>query len=89
MLNANKVRGLMAERRLSGREVATAIGIAPNTFYRKLKTGSFLLWEAEKLLAALGLPKEYAARLFFADHEDRDWRHMGSPQARRRELWKN
>ena len=58
MMNANKIRGLIVEKQLSGKKVAEAIGIAPSTFYRKLKSSNFVLWEAEKLLQILGVPKE-------------------------------
>ena len=74
MLNASLIKGLIARRGVSGAAVAAAIGISPSTFYRKLKTGNFLLWEAEALMKALRVPKERAADLFFADKEARDKR---------------
>ena len=71
MLNTGLIKGLLAQRGTSGKEAAAAIGISPKTFYRKLKNGNFLLWEAEALFRFLRVPKERAADLFFAGKEAR------------------
>ena len=40
-MNANKLRGIIAEKGLTQERVAIAIGITPKTFYTKMKKGVF------------------------------------------------
>lgn len=41
MIRTDKLRGIIAERGLSQKEVAAMIGITPKTFYEKMKNGVF------------------------------------------------
>lgn len=52
-MKANKLIGLIAERGLSQAKVARAIGIRPETFYRKIKTGVFGTDEVQKMILLL------------------------------------
>ena len=41
LIKTDKLRGIIAERGLSQKEVAAMIGITPKTFYEKMKNGVF------------------------------------------------
>jgi DNA-binding XRE family transcriptional regulator len=41
VIRTDKLRGIIAERGLSQKEVAAMIGITPKTFYEKMKNGVF------------------------------------------------
>lgn len=41
MIKTNELRGIIAKNGLSQSEVAKMIGIAPKTFYEKMKNGVF------------------------------------------------
>ena len=62
-MNSNKLRGVIAERGFSQREVANAIGINEKTFYLKMKKGVFGTDEAEKMIKLLSI--ENPAEIFF------------------------
>jgi transcriptional regulator with XRE-family HTH domain len=67
MLNVNKVRGRMAEMRLTQKDVAAALGIAPPTVSQKLnRVRPMDLDEAEKLATLLKLEDSQFAEYFFA-----------------------
>lgn len=67
MLNVNKVRGRMAELRITQKDVAEALGIAPSTASQKLnRIRPMDLDEAEKLATILGLSNEDFGEYFFA-----------------------
>lgn len=53
MVDANKIRGIMAERGVSGKDVAKAIGVHYNTFYSKLSKGVFGSDEIEAMVKYL------------------------------------
>lgn len=53
MINADKLRGIIAEKGLSQRKVAAMLGITERTFYEKMKKGVFGTDEAEKLTELL------------------------------------
>ena len=65
MVNTNKLRGIIAERGLDGKNVAEMIGKTPKTFYEKMKKGKFDSDEIMKMVS--GLQIENPAEIFFAD----------------------
>ena len=69
MVDLTRLRGLIAERELSQRKVAKMMLIAEKTFYNKMKTGNFLLSEAERLIDILDI--EDPAAIFFAGEPKR------------------
>ena len=52
-MDASKLRGVIAERGMSQRQVAAAIGMSERTFYTKMKKGVFRTDEAEKMIRLL------------------------------------
>ena len=67
MLNVIKVRGRMAELRITQKDVATALNIAQSTASQKLNRVRPLdLDEAEKLACLLKLEDSQFAEYFFA-----------------------
>ncbi len=67
MLNVDKVRGRMAELRLTQKDVAQALGIAVPTASQKLnRVRPMDLDEAEKLATLLGIGNENFGEYFFA-----------------------
>lgn len=67
MLNIDKVRGRMAELRLSQKDVADALGIAVSTASQKLnRVRPMDLDEAEKLSQLLKLEDSQFGEYFFA-----------------------
>lgn len=63
-MNSSKLRGVIAERGFSQRDVANAIGISEKTFYLKMKKGVFGTDEAEKMIKLLGI--ENPAEIFLS-----------------------
>lgn len=65
MVNVDKLRGVIAERGLSQRQVARMLGISEKTFYSRMKTGRFWSSEINKLISLLDItqPKD----IFFPD----------------------
>lgn len=53
MVDTAKLRGIIAERGFSQRQVAKELCMAEKTFYNKMKTGIFGTDEAEKLIDML------------------------------------
>ena len=41
MIDTDELRGIIAKKRMSQAEVAKLLGIAPKTFYEKMKKGKF------------------------------------------------
>lgn len=67
MLNTNKVRGRLAELRLTQKDVAKALGIAVSTASQKLnRVRPMDLDEAEKLASLLQLNDNQFSEYFFA-----------------------
>lgn len=58
MVDLAKLRWLIAERETSQRKVAHEMHMAEKTFYGKMKTGNFLLSEAEKLRSCISTFRE-------------------------------
>ena len=55
MVDTDRLRGLMAQHRLTQADVAKYLGIGTTTFYRKMKTQKFDTDECEKLIELLGI----------------------------------
>ena len=67
MLNVDKVRGRLAELRLTQKDVANALDIAPATASQKLnRVRPMDLDEAEKLAALLKIEPSQFGEYFFA-----------------------
>ena len=64
MVNTDKIRGLMAEQKKTGKDMAKALGITPTTFSAKMKTGVFNSDEMQKIVDVLSI--EDPAPIFFA-----------------------
>lgn len=64
MVNVNKLRGIMAEKQVTGEKLAQEIGITPKTFYSKMKTGNFGIDEVNKIIEVLEI--ENPIPVFFA-----------------------
>ena len=54
-MNTAKLKGIIAERGYSQREVAKAIGVTEKTFYNKMKKGVFGTDEATAMIELLGI----------------------------------
>ena len=54
-MNTAKLKGIIAERGYSQREVAKAIGVTEKTFYNKMKKGVFGTDEAMAMIELLGI----------------------------------
>lgn len=55
MIDTQKLKGLIAERGTSQRQVAFAIGITEKTFYKKMKIGVFGSDEIDKMINFLDI----------------------------------
>lgn len=64
MIDTNELRGLIAKNGLSQTKVAEALGIAPKTFYCKMKKGVFDSDEMEDMIQILHI--EEPCKIFFA-----------------------
>ena len=64
MIKVDKLRGIIAENRMTQQDVAKAIGITPKTFYEKMKNGVFGSDEIEIMIDLLKI--EDPASIFFA-----------------------
>ena len=65
MINTDRLRGLMAEHRLSQAEVARRLGLSYRAMYLKMKHGTFWVSEAQQLVDMLDIKDPNA--IFFAD----------------------
>ena len=65
MIDVNKLRGRMAEKNRSGRDMAKVIGKTPKTFYSKMKAGVFDSDEIEAMVRDLEI--QNPLEIFFAD----------------------
>lgn len=67
MVNIDKLRGAMKERRVSVEDLAKAIGIDCSTLYRRFADGgkSFTIGEVCGIVKELSLPSDIAAAIFF------------------------
>lgn len=64
MVATDKLRGIIAERGMSQRQVAAELGMTEKTFYTKMKKGAFGTDEAEKMIHLLRI--ESPIEIFFA-----------------------
>lgn len=64
MVDSQKLRGCIVANGLTQEEVAKSIGIAPKTFYAKMKKGIFGSDEIEKMMDILEIDNPMA--IFFA-----------------------
>ena len=55
MIAVNKLRGIIAERGMSQRQVAERLGVTEKTFYTKMKKGVFGTDEVEKMIEILSI----------------------------------
>lgn len=53
MVSVDKLRGIIAEKGLSQRQVAKLLGMNEKTFYNKMKRGVFGTDEVEQMIALL------------------------------------
>ncbi len=65
MIDTNKLKGIIAERGKSQRQVAQSIGVSSNTFYSKMKSGIFGSDEIEAMVILLNI--DDPGHIFFAD----------------------
>ncbi len=64
MINVNKLKGRMAEKGITGIEMADIIQKTPKTFYSKMKAGVFDSNEIEAMVKALDIKNPM--EIFFA-----------------------
>lgn len=64
MIRIDKLNGIMAEKGVSGRELAKVIGVHEQTFYLKMKRGVFGSDEIEKIIDRLDIKEPM--EIFFA-----------------------
>ena len=65
MIRTDKLKGIIVENGYSQNDVAREIGIAPKTFYEKMKKGVFGSDEIQKMIEMLHI--EDPVSIFFAD----------------------
>lgn len=63
MIDVNKLRGKIAERGFSQRELAKILGMSDMTFYRKMRKGRFESDEIEEMIVLLKI--ENPMEIFF------------------------
>lgn len=64
MVDTNRLKGLIVQNQKTQEDVARHIGVAPKTFYSKMKKGIFGSDEMEKMIDYLHI--EDPAAIFFA-----------------------
>lgn len=65
MVNVKKLRGLMAEKDRTGKDMARVIKKTPKTFYEKMKKGVFDSDEIQAIVEYLAI--ENPMEIFFAE----------------------
>lgn len=65
MIDTNKLKGAIVANGMTQEDVAKEIGIAPLTFYRKMKRGVFGSDEVETMIKILHISDP--AEIFFTD----------------------
>ena len=70
MVNTDKLRGKIVEKRMNVDSLALAVGINPSTLYRRLNGGggAFTIEEADKIASLLELTAEELNHIFFAQY---------------------
>lgn len=64
LIRTDKLRGIMAEKGYSQKDMAAFIGVTPKTFYRKMKNGVFDSDEIQVMMEKLKM--ENPMEIFFA-----------------------
>lgn len=64
MIDTNALRGIIATKGMTQQDVARSIGMAPKTFYSKMKKGVFGSDEMESMIELLSI--ENPVSIFFA-----------------------
>lgn len=64
MIRTDMLRGIIAQNNLSQRQVANSLGMAPKTFYSKMKKGVFGSDEIDAMIDLLKIKNP--ADIFFA-----------------------
>ncbi len=64
MIDTDELRGVIAKNRLSQKDVADMIGVAPKTFYEKMKKGVFGSDEIQIMIDRLDIKEPM--KIFFA-----------------------
>lgn len=64
MIKTEKLLGVMAERKVTQKEMAKRLNIAPKTFYAKMKKGIFGSDEIEIMVRELNIEEPW--NIFFA-----------------------
>ena len=54
-MNVNKLRGVMAEKNCTQKQLAEAIGVSSKTFYNKMQKGVFGTDEVKKMVEYLSI----------------------------------
>lgn len=68
MFNRDKLRGKMAENRITSEKMASVLGINPATLYRKtVGESEFTRSEIQQISSLLHLSMEDVQNIFFAD----------------------
>ena len=65
MIDTNELRGIIAKRGTSQRQVAAKLGITQDTFYRKMKKGVFDSDEINEMIQILDIKDPVS--IFFTD----------------------
>lgn len=67
MVNIDKLKGKIVERKTTQEAVADSIGIDRSTFYRKMKNGGFkfTVGEMQKIAEVIPLTVNEAVEIFF------------------------
>lgn len=65
MVDTNALKAEIVRNGYNGADCAKSIGVCPDTFYRKLKNGTFTLREAFDLAKLLNMKEP--AKIFFAE----------------------
>ena len=64
MIKVNELKGIIVKNGLTQKQVAERIGIAPKTFYEKMKKGVFRSDEIQKMIEILNINNP--CEVFFA-----------------------
>lgn len=68
MVNVQKLKGIMTEKKISVGELSKRIGMDRATFYRRLaKSDDFTIKEVDSIVKELRLTMEETNNIFFAD----------------------
>jgi len=68
MINTDKLKGIIAEKGTSQRQLAIKLGMTEKTFYTKMKNGVFGSDEIDGIVKYLGMRHEEAISIFFVNN---------------------